>query len=225
MTNNPLSTILGHEPANHNPDLIRILFDNRDPLEVPISTWVDFGLKDGLPVIPEVMLELEEAAALSKWEVRALSYISFKPRTKSEVIRYLTRKGATVEAAELVTEKLRQHGYLSDKDYALMFVQSYEKRASRKEIAWRLGQRGVRQEDVSEALGDPEVYEGELEAAILIAKKTLRSGKQSDMQTIRQRIWNRLQRKGFSVETARMAMDRVMSEIESIAHSDFLDND
>ena len=225
LTNNPSSTILGHEPGNHNPDLIRILLDNRDPLEVPISTWVDFGLKDGLPLIPEVVLELEEVAARSRWEVRALSYISFKPRTKSEVIRYLTRKGATVEAAESVTEKLLEQGYLSDKDYAEMFVQSYVKRASRKEIAWRLGQRGVRQEDVSGVLGDPEVYEGELEAAILIARKALRSGKQSDMQTIRQRIWNRLQRKGFAAETARTAMNRVMSEIESIAHPEFLDND
>lgn len=225
LTNNPLSTILGHEPAKLNPDFIRILLDNRDPLEIPISTWVDFGLKDGLSLPVEVVVQLEEAATLSRWEARALSYVGFKPRTESEVIRYLTRKGATVEAATTITERLREQGYLSDKEYAQMFVQSYEKRASRKEIAWRLGQRGVHQEDVSQALDDPESYDGELEAAILIARKALRSGKQSDLQTVRQRIWNRLQRKGFSVETTRTAMNRVMAEIESIAYSEFLDND
>lgn len=169
--------------------------------------------------------QLEAAARMAEWKARAVRYLSFKPRTRAEVIRYLAGKGADQDAAEAVVDELSERGYLSDEEYAKLFVQNYKERASRREITWKLGQKGVSSEDLQAAIQDPEVYEGELDAAFQLARKALRAGKQQDPLQVRQRLWNRLQRKGFSRQTTRTAVDRAMAEIESIAHRDFLDND
>lgn len=202
-----------------------MIFDNRDPLEVPISAWVEYGLKDGLHLPESVLQELSEIAARAVWRGKALGYLNHRPRTKAEVVRYLIGKGAFPEVAQQVVRSLEADGYLSDKQYAAQFVQTYAAKSSRREMAWKLSQRGVSTSATEKAFNDKEIYEGELAAAVKTAEKTLRAVKAGDPQAIRQKVWNRLLRKGFSIETARTALNLVRSEMQSIAQSEFLDND
>lgn len=224
LTSNSEVVILGHEPAKRSEN-VRVLFEERDPLEIPISTWVEYGLKDGLTLSQTVLSELVKAEAVGKWQVVALRFLQFRPRTRFEVVRHLLSKGAEPDDAELAVAGLEARGLIQDIVYAQMFVQSYQARSSRKEITWKLEQKGVGASDIEAALADRAVYGGELDAARTIAEKAARGSKAKDAMALRQRIWNRLQRKGFSRESTRIAVAHALSKSESIAQGEFLDND
>lgn len=226
MTSNQASfRICGREPVLRNEDWIRVQFENRDPLEVPISVWVDFGLKIGLCIDGSVMEKLETESAVRGWKQVALRYVSYRPRTREELKRYLAKKGADESIVARVTQLGEHEGWLRDEDYAREFVQSRQGKASRREVSWKLGQRGVKDVHIEPVLTEEWSTEDEYQAARKLAEKFVRAHKEDSADRLRQRLWGHLQRKGFDVDMIRRVASEFTEELESIAHREFLDND
>lgn len=226
MTNSPEGfRIRGHEPVSRQEDWLRIVWEGRDPLEVPISIWIQFGLKDEMIVHNDMVEALVEESNLGRWKLKLLHYLSYRARSEEEVRRHLARKGASAELATRVVAWARDEGWLNDKDYAVHFIESQAGRASRREISWKLAQRGVHPEVVDTVLQEMLSSDRELEAALTYARKSLRRNKSPEPRTIRQKIGAQLQRKGYSMDIINQVFDRLTTEIESIAQRCFLDND
>lgn len=201
------------------------MFENRDPLEVPISLWVDFGLKIGLCVDSSLMDDLEREAAVRGWKQIALRYVSYRPRTTEEVRRYLARKGGEAAAVERVLTLGFHEGWLRDDEYARQFVQSKQGKSSRREVSWKLNQRGVRDANIEPVLSTEWSTEDEYRAAFKLGEKYVRTHRDENSERLRQRLWSHLQRKGFDFDVTRRVIEELSVKWQSIAHREFLDND
>lgn len=203
---------------------MQIRFSNRDPLEVPISLWTAWGLKDGLILTEEDMEHLSRDAEIQSWRSVALRYLSHRPRTAQETTRYLAGKGAEDDVVAGVVQLCSEERWINDGHYAEEFVRT-RKGLSRREAEWKLSQRGVSSENIEMALRSNWSNETEIQSGLEVARKYVRNHPRLTPELLREKLWGYLHRKGFNVEACRGAVQWAVGELESIAHTEFLDND
>ncbi|MDI3327249.1 MAG: RecX family transcriptional regulator [Alicyclobacillaceae bacterium] len=132
----------------------------------------------------------------------ALTYLARRPRTESELRRYLTEIGVPEESVERVVSRCGERGWIDDREYARRWM---ERRVgggatSLREAAAELRKRGVEREIVEEAV--TAFSEDEEEAARNWARRHRRRHRELPLSEWRIRAYRALMRKGFSPEAA-----------------------
>jgi len=221
------SSIIGHGPTVQfkDPAWMQVQFFQRDPIEIPIHLWIARGLKDGLVLTSEDIAHLEQEAEIQAWRSKVLRYLALRPRTAEELSRYLERKGAAEGVVAGVLKVCREEGWVDDRTYTKEFIRTRVNASSRREVEWKLRQRGVSSEDLATVLDSKWNEATEVHAALQLASKYVRSHSRLSSESLRDKLWTYLHRKGFNIEACRHAVLHVVGELESIAHTEFLDND
>ncbi|MCL6597299.1 MAG: RecX family transcriptional regulator [Alicyclobacillus macrosporangiidus] len=176
---------------------IRVVFAEREPLMVPLRDWVEFGGHTGMRLTDADVAALERCAAAGTARDRALSYLKARPRTEEQVLAYLTRRGVEEAVAQRVVADLRTQGLVDDAAYARDYAEFNGGRMSRRELAWRLRQSGVRRVDAALVVDHPEARERERAAARRLAQAYVRKHASRSTDGLRHRLAAYLQRKGF----------------------------
>ena len=135
-------------------------------------------------------------------------------RTEKELRDRLYRAGFSETASEAAMQYVSGFGYLDDRRYAENYISFHKGRRSRKEISFKLKNKGVPPEILSMAM---EGYETEDESAAIehLIQKKIKGQRLSDMEyTQLNKITAYLARKGFSFPVITRVM-REMKERES----------
>lgn len=198
-------------PRNHTGSWIRIVLAQGDSLELPIHIWMQSGYKVGTTLSPFAEEDLRAAQQLAEGIEMGLGYLDRKPCTTKEMRVYLKRKKMDEETANRVVQALQDKGWLDDLAYAQRFVTLMSSRWSRRELAWKLIQRGVSRELIEEAL-TTEDSEGEYAAALRAAQKFWKRGTAVDWELRRKKMMHYLERRGFDSSSIHFALDRVAGE-------------
>ncbi len=172
------------------------------------------GLQPGQELTPALLEQLQREAALQEALDRALNYLSFRPRSRQEVERYLRRKETAPDIIEGVLERLTQLKLVDDSTFAAFWVESRERFSPRgsRALQSELRARGVAPEIAAEAASATD----DDERAIRAARKkalALTRGAAIDYATFRDRLGPFLLRRGFSYETARRAVQALWREM------------
>lgn len=143
---------------------------------------------------------------------RALSFLSFRPRSRAEVRRNLKQHGVEPTVIEEVIEHLEARGFLGDREFALFWARNREQYSPRgvRMMRQELFQKGLDRETVEEALETLELDEAEL--ALAAARKKARSYTRLSEEQFATRMMAHLQRRGFSFSVARQACGLIWSE-------------
>jgi len=85
---------------------------------------------------------------------RAVRFLSYRPRSRAEVERYLRDKATAPEVVPTVVARLEQAGYLDDEEFARFWVEDRERFRPRSQHALRyeLRQKGVSDAIISQTL-------------------------------------------------------------------------
>ncbi len=181
-----------------------IYVDGRFCCGLTLETVVKNRLKVGQIVtqeqLEEMQLESEKHTALDK----ALHFLSATRKTEREIRTYLTKKGYLPAVIEYVIEKLREYGFINDREYAEAYTESAAKRKGGRLIRMELKNKGLSDEAIDGALSELD-SEQELETAKRILEKYMR-GKTTDKATL-QKAYRYLMSKGFDYEVAKAAID------------------
>lgn len=165
------------------------------------------NLKVGQEVTKEdlerYVLESETRSAFDK-----MARMLASPHTKKEVRDKLS-KTYTPVVIERAIKKAEEYGYLSDKEYATLFVNS-KPLNSRQEIKSKLYSKGINRQIIEESLSSIS-EEDEKSRAEILSKKYLKN-KNLDVKAM-QGLYGFLTRKGFSSEVA-SSMVRKYKEFE-----------
>jgi regulatory protein len=132
-------------------------------------------------------------------------YLSYRPRSCSEVEKKLRDKGFGQDVVRRVLSHLVRLGYIDDKKFADQWAQSRIRFRGfgRRRIERELRDKGVDRETIRRALTGIMTVEGEIETARKAATRKLITMKTLDRETRRRRIAGFLERKGFSYEIIR----------------------
>jgi regulatory protein len=133
----------------------------------------------------------------------SLGFIALKARSRWETIQYLLRRGFSDEAAAGAVKRLEDYGYLNDKAYARMLVESRTRLNPRGGAALRgeLASKGVEE---STAVAAVEAVD-ERDSARRAVEKGLYRWRGSDRKSFTRKVMAFLGRRGFSYEVANEA--------------------
>ena len=175
---------------------------------VSIDTVAKHYLRMGMELTDDQLEQVREDSGERDMFAKAIDYIMRSPRTRREMVNYLTRKGCDSELAERLVDKLVAEGFVNDGDYAKMFVDAKAKKMGKNQLRAKLTYRGVSGEDLAEALGNVDNDE-QLESAREYAEKYMR-GRERDLKTL-QKLYRHLINKGFEFDMCSTVVEEVRS--------------
>lgn len=146
----------------------------------------------------------------------AMMLLSRQDYTERKLTESLMKKNFDPDEVEEVVGILSSEGIIDDLRYAKMYVESKKHKYGRRRLEFFLREKQVGQAVIEEALSDLDEQE-ELFGAVETAQKKykmLRGKQEADERKDKSKLFDALMRAGYSVETAKKAMDIVLGECE-----------
>lgn len=178
------------------------------------------GLRPGLFLTDEQIERLLSTEAFQQAMDSALNFLSYRPRSESEVRRNLLRKKTPPSLVDQVLERLKSSGLVDDTAFARYWAENRETFSPRGQrlIKAELRQKGVGQETIQETIDAGEMDEEG--GAYRVAQKKARSLRGLDRQVFWQRLSGHLARRGFDYEVIREVVSRLWREMNPEGDSD-----
>ena len=151
--------ITGLEPQANNAERVNVYVDGRFLLGVNAVIVLRMGLRVGQELLAEQLEELRSEEAEQQAVDRALNYLSFRPRSREEVRRYLQRKETPPYVIDAALERLDRLDFVNDRAFVEFWVENREKFSPRGSRALKneLRLKGVEREIVDELVDSDEV--------------------------------------------------------------------
>ena len=146
---------------------------------------------------------------------KALRFLSFRPRSEKEVQDFFRKKQVSKETSEKVIDRLKEHKFLDDVEFAKWWV---EQRTLIKPRAWRVIKIELRQKGISKEImellntNSQSEEKDDLNAAIKLVGKRILRYKSLPRQEIYKKLGRFLLSKGFNYETIKRSIDEVFSK-------------
>ncbi len=178
-----------------------------------------YHLKVGEEISKKTYDEIFENVVLAKAKMTAMSYLSYKDRSKKEVIRKLKEKGYTKEVTKQTLKFLISYGYINDLEFSKKFVKQrvMSKGYGKFKVVRELREKGISDEIIE--MVTENIGESEEEKALLLAQKKARSLDLNEYKD-KQKLFAYLHRRGYSFEIIKRVLEKLNNENDE----DYLDN-
>ncbi|HTX89623.1 MAG TPA: RecX family transcriptional regulator [Anaerolineales bacterium] len=210
------------EPQQKNPQRVNVYLEGEFAFGLAriVAVWLKVGQEISDGKIAELKAEDERELTYQK----ALHFISFRPRSSTEVRQNLTKRGIAEPLVEETVKRLGESGLLNDEAFARAWVENRNEFRPRSKSALRLELRrkGLNDETIQSVLDD-QVDEEAL--ALEAARKYARRLAGLDWPAFRQKLGGFLARRGFSYTTLAPVVSKVWKESQTADAGSTLDNE
>ena len=206
------------EPQANNAERVNLFVDGRFLLGVNASIVLQMGLHVGQEVAPEQLERLRHEEAEQQAVDRALGFLSYRPRSREELRRYLLRKQTPPQIVEAALARLDRLDFVNDRAFAGFWIENREQFSPRSSRALKneLRMKGVDREVVDELVDE----EQDEQRALLAGRKkamSLMHLPNMDYATFRTRLGSFLLRRGFGYEVAGRTVKALWHEVKDEA--------
>ncbi|OGO43328.1 MAG: hypothetical protein A2Z04_09395 [Chloroflexi bacterium RBG_16_57_9] len=180
-----------------------------------LSAIVAVPLRIGQTLSDADIARLQAQDTYQKAYDKALNYLSYRPRSRAEVERYLDEKKIAPEVVEAIIARLAEADLLDDSAFAKAWVENRAAFSPRGQRMLRreLYQKGLDASTVAEALQEVDEEAGAYQAARARAQRYTAL----DRATFERRLGGFLQRRGFDYDMVRSVVSRLWREL----HTDY----
>lgn len=203
-------TITALQIQKRNKERVNVFIDGQFTLAV--TTLVAVTLKKGQHLSDGDIERLKGDDEVDKAYNQAIRFLGFRPRSQTEIERYLYDKGYAPEVASHIVERLRQEQYLDDEAFARFWLENRERfrPRGRQALRYELKQKGLDQEVIETALADVD----EEESAWTAIEGKIYRWKNLEEQEFKQKVMAFLSRRGFNYEVAGQAANRAWASLD-----------
>ncbi len=203
------------EPQVNNPERINLYVDGHFLLGVNAEIVLKMGLQVEQELLPEHLEQLRSEDAEQQAVDRALNYLSFRPRSREEVRRYLRRKETPPEIIEAALARLDRLDFVNDRAFAEFWIETRGQFNPRGAHALKneLRMKGVEREVVDELVDDEQDEERALRAGRKKAM-SLVNVPNMDYARFRNRLGPFLQRRGFGYDVTTRTVRALWEELK-----------
>ena len=183
------------------------------------SLETEVAIKEGLQIGQELSANQIEALARSDHFHRCLNaanrYLSYRPRSESELIDRLHQHGFNDDSVEAAISKLKEQGLVDDMAFAQFWKDNRETFSPRSQWLTKLElkRKGVVGDIVDQVVAAVDDYGNAYRSAL----SKVRSLSRSDYQVFRRRLGGYLRRRGFSYGVVTHTVERVWQEHGSLS--------
>jgi len=178
------------------------------------SLEAEVAVKEGLQVGQELSGDQIEALARSDRFHHCFNatvhYLSYRPRSESEMRERLQRRGFDGDSIEAVIAKLKEQGLVNDMAFAQFWKDNRESFSPRSQWLTKLELRrkGVATDIIAKVVDEV----GDADNAYRAALSKARGLPLSDYQGFRRRLGDYLKRRGFGYEVINHTVERIWQE-------------
>jgi regulatory protein len=203
------------EPQANNVERFNVYVDGRFLLGANAAVVLQMGLGVEQELLPAQLEQLRSEEALQQAVDRAYDYLSYRPRSREEVRRYLRRKQTAPEIIDAALARLDRFELVNDREFATLWAENRQQFSPRgaRAIKNELRMKGVGREVVDELISN----EKDEELALLAGRKkamSLLHNPTMDYMTFRTRLSSFLQRRGFDYEIVARTVKALWKELK-----------
>jgi regulatory protein len=158
----------------------------------------------------DVGLQIPDLTEKKSTKAKSAAYrlLTYRPRSRAELIGKLQEKGFDLAVIEGVLADLERYGYVNDRQFAEQWAAGRLRRRGfgRRRVERELRDKGVERDIIAETLAS--VWSGDIEmkTARASAERKLKTLRSFDGETCRRRLAAFLERKGFSYDIIRTVL-------------------
>jgi len=197
-----------------NPNRVNIYLDGEYAfgLALIVAAWLKVGLELDEEKIKRLQVEDAHVRAIQQ----AMLFLSYRPRSESEIRQNLRKHEYSDEVIDRTLERLRQDGLANDDQFARAWVENRStfRPRSRRLMAMELRLKGLDQEAVSSAVETVD------DAALAYEAAQKRVPRFKDLEWIefRKKLSGFLTRRGFSYAVIAPLVTRIWNETHTKEH-------
>lgn len=212
-------TITALEVQKRNKERVNIYLDGEYAFSLAMIEAA--RLHRGQTLSDEDIAALKARDAVERAVEQAARFLSYRPRSISEVRRNLAQKGMDAATIDEALARLEHLGYVDDRAFARFWVSNRDEFKPRGPLALRqeLREKGVSNAIIDEVLADVDFAD----AAYRAARQRASRLQGLDRRAFRQKLYQHLARRGFRSETIRDVIARLLEEMEML--TDDFDDD
>ena len=170
------------EVQKNNEDRVNIYIDDSFYCGLYLDTCLKKGVSIDKETLDEYIIESEKQTAFNK----TVNYLKASLKTKKQVREYLHKKEYNKVTIDYCVAKLEEYGYISDRQYAMSYINTYRNKYGIMRLKGNLVAKGVDKTLVDECIA--EAMEENPESSIdMVATKYLKN-KTIDDKTIQKLI-------------------------------------
>ncbi len=196
------------EQQKNNKERINIYINGEFAFGLMMEIKYKYDLKEGMELDEDYIQKVLKEEELSKAKDQALKFLTYRQRSKKEIINKLKSKGYEEDIIENTLSYLEEYGLVNDVEFAKAFMRDKINlnKFGPTRIKYELYKKGIDDSIIEEVL---EEDDEEYTRALVLAKKKLSSYKKDDKKAIYRKLGGFLQRKGYSYD----CINRVLKEL------------
>ena len=171
-----------------------------------------FNIHKGQQLTAQEISIINEFELFHKAVNTALRYVSYRPRSESEIRTRLRRQKYEIALIDKVLDKLKQQRVIDDTNFAEFWKDSREffNPRSKRLIKLELRRKGVTDEIAERTTSDVDDQAGAYKAAL----KKSHSLKNLEFDKFQNKLFSFLHNRGFAYQIIRPTIDKVWAEME-----------
>ncbi|MDX1521486.1 MAG: RecX family transcriptional regulator, partial [Anaerolineae bacterium] len=184
-----------------------------DEFAFAVTLTVAATLRKDQHLDDEEIEHLKQGDQRNKAYDRALRFLGFRPRSVSEMKKYLANKKFLPDVIEDTIARLTEQQYLDDHAFAQFWLENREqfKPRGQRALRYELRQKGISDQIIDATLTD--LNEDELAWAAV--ERKLNAWKKLPHEALKKKVIGFLSRRGFNYEVAHSVVQRVQASIET----------
>ena len=192
---------------------VNLFLDGRFAFSISADLVSSEGLRCDKVLTDDEIASLSNSDQYQRCLDAALSFLSYRPRSASELQIKLQKRGFAKETQVKVMESLSAKGMLNDAEFARFWTDNRESFSPRSQRMTRmeLQKKGVPKEAIDEAVAAID----EADSAYRAASSRVRSLRWSDYDQFRRRLGGYLQRRGFGYSVVGSTLEKLWREVGS----------
>ena len=203
-------TVTALKIQKHNKERVNVFVD--DEFALAVTILVATTLKKGQHLSDVEIEHLKQGDERDKAYDRAVHFLGFRPRSQSEVERYLRDKGYDAPIIDDTIRHLIDKQYVNDEAFATFWLENREQFKPRgaRALRYELRQKGLADNVIDNALQDLE----ESELAWDAVQSKLRRWQNLSEEQFRKKLLGFLSRRGFNYDTIRDTLERAQAQLD-----------
>lgn len=203
------------EPQKRRKNRWSIFINGEFSFGISADDLYHLGLKEGQIIEKKELKYIEDTILYTKGKDKALHLLSYRSRTEKEIRQRLYQEFYPKRVIDRIVDFLYKYSFLDDKVFAEQFVKSkmQGKPMGKKMLVYQLEQKGVSKDIAEIVIAKQDI--NEVEAAYQLIKKRVNIMNITEFTLKeKQRVYNYLQRRGFSYDSIYQVLDKLEKNIQ-----------
>ncbi len=190
---------------------VRIHLSDGNEINSHIDVLHILNIKKGKPIDKEIIDNVISETKKIQINKTVYNYISYKPRTKREIINKLRSKGYDIMDIDKAIQHFTEIGYINDEQFALDYAKTLERKNkySILQITEKLMNKGIDKKIITNVIEMNSLNSNEYELAMQLAQKKIKMIKSDESKEMKAKIYRYLAQKKFSPDVIRYVLEDI----------------